>query len=541
MTTSDYIDEDDFAPTPSRLVDGLRDTGYSLQASFADIVDNSIAAEARNIDIQIYQQVDGKLRVVIADDGEGMDLETLRNAMRYGSPKRKSPKSLGKFGMGLKTASTAFCRKLTVLTRKNGQLNGRTWDIDEIKRLDQWKLLTPEYGDYEEDIETLSDLSQYGDGTVIIWEQVDRLLVYSNKKAIAKAISNIIEEITTHLSGTFGKFLDEDNILVTNINIKINGAALRGWNPSGEWLNIDGQEKKVITNSKKIDVEMIEDGIQRDESFELKGIILPNKSSLTEDELKKLRYGNDNQGFYIYREGRLIVGGGWPHRMFTREPHLNLLRVELNFNHELDDYFQIDIRKTRIVFPQTLRERIKTHLTPFRNEANKRYRQGSTIKTQLGGNVDRDQARKNSTNAIKKHEDDNNHATISITDANNGGISVDNKYGETVISHAQLVKGTDVLVEERETLDDGVLWEFGINEDSEVCVLLNKSHIFYKKFYAPNFKNPILIQSMDSLFWALANSEIGSMSEKSRRNIEEMRFLVSKDLRFLAEELPDVD
>ncbi|MDC1211375.1 hypothetical protein N8087_05575, partial [Porticoccaceae bacterium] len=73
------------------------------------------------------------------------------------------------------------------------------------------------------------------------------------------------------------------------------------------------------------------------------------------------------------------------------------------------------------------------------------------------------------------------------------------------------------------------------------CVLLNKSHVFYKKFYTPNFNNPVLIQSMDSLFWALANGEIGSMSEKSRRNIEELRFLVSKDLRFLAEELPDVD
>jgi hypothetical protein len=85
------------------------------------------------------------------------------------------------------------------------------------------------------------------------------------------------------------------------------------------------------------------------------------------------------------------------------------------------------------------------------------------------------------------------------------------------------------------------LWEYGINEDGEVCVLLNKSHVFYKKFYTPNFKNPVLIQSMDSLFWALANGEIGSMSEKSRRNIEELRFLVSKDLRYLAEELPDVD
>jgi hypothetical protein len=540
MTGIEHVDEDDFAPTPSRLVEGLRDTGYSLKASFADIVDNSIAADATKIDIQIYQEIDGRLRVVISDNGDGMDLPTLLNAMRYGSPKRESPKSLGKFGMGLKTASTAFCRKLTVLSKQNEALHGRTWDIDEIIRLDQWKLLTPNYDNYEEDIETLSNLSNGGSGTVIIWEEVDRLLVFSNKNAIVKAMNGIITEITDHLSSTFGKFLDKDNAEVTNVDIMVNGVLLEGWTPSGEWLNANG-EKRVTIQSKNIDVEMVEDGLQRDESFELKGIILPNKSQLTEEELKQLRYGNDNQGFYIYREGRLIIGGGWPHRLFTKEPHLNLLRVELNFNHELDDYFGIDIRKTRIIFPQSLRERIKTYLAPYRNEANQRYRQGSKPVTPPGEKGGDTNDRTGSNNAIGKHTEDNTHAEVSITNPQSGEISVKNKYGETAVSHAELVKGTDVLVEERETLDDGVLWQFGINEDGEVCVLLNKSHVFYKKFYTPNFNNPVLIQSMDSLFWALANGEIGSMSEKSRRNIEELRFLVSKDLRFLAEELPDVD
>ena len=328
MSETEYLDEDDFAPTPSRLVDGLRDTGYTLKASFADIVDNSIAANATEIDIQIYQEINSNLRVVITDNGDGMDLATLRNAMRYGSPKRDSPKSLGKFGMGLKTASTAFCRKLTVLSRQNEVLNGRTWDIDEIKRLDQWKLLTPDYDDYEEDINHLSSLSDGGNGTIIIWEKVDRLLVFSNKKSIDIATNNIIEEVSKHLSGTFGKFLNKENSSVPNVDIRINGDFLEGWDPTGVWLNDDSEEPRVTIDSKPIDVELIENGTQRTERFELKGIILPNKSQMTEVELNKIRYGNDNQGFYIYREGRLIVGGGWPHRLFTREPHLNLLRVE---------------------------------------------------------------------------------------------------------------------------------------------------------------------------------------------------------------------
>ncbi len=357
------IDEDDFAPTPSRLVEGLRDTGYSLEASFADIVDNSIAANATKIDIQIYREIDGRLRVSIIDNGDGMDLQTLLNAMRYGSPKRKSPKSLGKFGMGLKTASTAFCRRLTVLSSMHGELNARTWDIDEIIKRDKWKLLTPNESNYEEEIEQLSKLSKNSSGTIVVWEEVDRLLVYSRRNDAERALSKIITEISEHLSSTFGKFLDLENDLISNVEIKVNDKALSAWDPSGVWLNANG-EKLVTIKARNIEVLMTENGDERSESFELKGIILPNKSILSEDQLKELRYGNDNQGFYIYREGRLIWGGGWPHRLFTKEPHLNLLRVELNFNHELDDYFQVDIRKTRIIFPQTLRERIKKHLAP---------------------------------------------------------------------------------------------------------------------------------------------------------------------------------
>lgn len=533
------IDEDDFAPTPSRLVEGLRDTGYSLEASFADIVDNSIAANATKIDIQIYREIDGRLRVSIIDNGDGMDLPTLLNAMRYGSPKRKSPKSLGKFGMGLKTASTAFCRKLTVLSSMHGELNGRTWDIDEIIKRDKWKLLTPDESNYEEEIEQLSKLSKNSSGTIVVWEEVDRLLVYSRRNDAERALRRIITEISDHLSSTFGKFLDLENDLISNVEIKINDKALSAWDPSGAWLNASG-EKLVTIKAKNIDVHMTENGDERSESFELKGIILPNKSILSEDQLKELRYGNDNQGFYIYREGRLIWGGGWPHRLFTKEPHLNLLRVELNFNHELDDYFQVDIRKTRIIFPQTLRERIKKHLAPYRNEANKRYREGSS--SRQGGQGEKDGFdRKGSNTAISKHSEDNRHATVSIKDASSGVISVKNQFGEMEISHAQLVEGTDILVEERETIENGCLWEFGINDDGDVCVLLNKSHVFYKKYYFANSNNPVLIQSMDSLFWSLANAEISAVSEKSKRNIEELRFLVSKDLRYLSDELPDVD
>jgi hypothetical protein len=535
INTQTDIDENNFAPSPSRLVEGLRDTGYSYEAAFADIVDNSIAANATKIDIQLYQMVDGDLRVVITDNGDGMDLTTLLHAMRYGSPKRHDPKSLGKFGIGLKTASTAFCECLTVLSTKNGETNGRTWDVQAIKNADQWVLLKPDNSKYEDDIEHIKKLSGGKSGTAVIWEKIDRLISHSDNKDKAKLLNDLVAEIRLHLSGTFGKFLVKSTTGQSNIEIKINGVPLEGWDPTGRWLNT-GDTKRVIEQKKIINVDVTEGGKTTSRTFELNGYILPNKSDMTAEELDKVRYGNDNQGFYIYRENRLIYGGGWPHRLFTKESHLNLLRVELNFNHELDDFFQVDIRKTRIIFPQTLRDMIKQHLTPFRNEANKRYRLGR----KKNETDDDSSGHESSGIAINKHKDNNTHATLRITDPEKGEVSVTNKFGEVKLTHANLVEGTDISVQVKDVLNDGCLWEYGINEDGDICVLLNASHEFYKKFYASNADNPVLIQSMDSVFWALANAEIGTMSEKSKRNIEELRFLVSKDLRILAQELPDV-
>ena len=137
----DQENGNDLSPSPSRLVDSLRDTGYSHQAAFADIVDNSVAAGASIVKIDIFESVMGdEIFVSFYDNGSGMNNKDLINAMRYGSEKRASPKSLGKFGMGLKTASTAFCKNLTVISTKDGELNVCCWDIDHIKDTNKWQL-----------------------------------------------------------------------------------------------------------------------------------------------------------------------------------------------------------------------------------------------------------------------------------------------------------------------------------------------------------------------------------------------------------------
>ena len=122
-------------PDPVRMAEGLRDTGYQFNTAVADVVDNSIASEATFVDIQLNIDLNGEVTLAIYDDGIGMDRDGLINAMKYGSKPRPSAASLGKFGLGLKTASTAFCRKLVVISRNNpsAELIRATWDLDLVR------------------------------------------------------------------------------------------------------------------------------------------------------------------------------------------------------------------------------------------------------------------------------------------------------------------------------------------------------------------------------------------------------------------------
>lgn len=538
--------EDTLAPSPRRLVESLRDTGYSYQAAFADIVDNSIAAEANHIEVDIVESVfGGDVSVAFYDNGVGMNAKALREAMRYGSEKRPSPKSLGKFGMGLKTASTAFCRKLTVISKKDGSFDAKCWDIDKIIERDEWILLTPALEEYAEQIEKLKEITGSGNGTVVIWEEVDRLISASGSDYSSQALSHLTDEIRDHLSATFGKFLigrvafkqGSAGDVHPDVSIILNSEPISGWDPTGQFLNSESEPERVLIEKTVHKVSTFKDGISKSAKFELNGYVLPNKNKMTDEELKAVRFGNDNQGFYIYREDRLIFGGGWPHRLFSQDAHLNLLRVELNFDHDLDDHFEIDIRKSKINLPIKIRDEFKKALAPWRNEAQRRYRQNKpkdpgVIHTPKNPHDD-------SSKAIKRQEENSPKVEVVSFDKETSMITIRNRFGEVEINRAAVVEGTDVYVTTVSSIAGDMLWEIDISASERTVVVLNESHEFYRRFYLSTDITPVLVQAMDSLFWALANAELNSISDVAARNFEELRFTLSSSLKHLSKELPD--
>ena len=220
-------------PDPARIMDGLRDTGYDFNTAVSDIIDNSIAADATEIYVRVEADPNMNVTVTIADNGIGMDYDGLKNAMKYGSDKRPDAKSLGKFGLGLKTASTAFCKKLSVVSRPAAGADALKvcWDLDFISKMNDWSLLVPEATD--DDLDLLDQAAKGDSGTVVIWENIDRLFrrSYSSPTYARKALDRFISDLRDHIELVYQRFLDRRFSDVQDVRIWLNDEEVKPFDP----------------------------------------------------------------------------------------------------------------------------------------------------------------------------------------------------------------------------------------------------------------------------------------------------------------------
>lgn len=191
--TTEFEDTEVINPSPSSLIASLRSMGYSLETAIADLIDNSITAGARNVDID-SPFCGQETKIYILDDGEGMSEERLVEAMRLGSCSpytERSKKDLGRFGLGLKTATFSQCKRLTVVSKHKGSIAARCWDLDVIVEQNKWCLLKSVPQEY------IDKVNQLESGTLVVWEKLDRVISEKDKKrniisTIRKTMSAII-------------------------------------------------------------------------------------------------------------------------------------------------------------------------------------------------------------------------------------------------------------------------------------------------------------------------------------------------------------
>ena len=532
--TNSYIE---VLPDPSRMVEGLRDTGYSFETAVADLVDNSIAADATVIKIWIQMDFSGEITLMIADNGIGMDEVGLVNAMKYGSSRRESPHSLGKFGLGLKTASTAFCRCLSVVTRprKDQPVYKAVWDLDHVKESGKWEVLmeAPE----EVELRHLDIVANGASGTLVIWKKIDRLLKEYKVKGgqtAQRALKGKKTDLNFHLSMVYQRFLDpSDPREQHKISIWLDDQELKPWDPFRK-----DESTPVLETTAEVEDEESETLLGK---FTIKAFVLPRKEDFSSIESwQSARLSNKLQGMYIYRENRLIHFADWL-GMWDLEPHLTLLRVEFSFDESLDDAFEVDIKKSKITLHDELRRWLKDEfLPPARRAAEDRSRKGT--KRKEGEKVKG--AHRSSNTAIGYEEGEIGQAGVKVINAAGQDVDVTNAQGTTRIKLRIVSPGEygEHFIKPVPSIDDGLLWQPALI-DGKQGIELNMGHPFYRKVYIPEIVSDTAsdstVQGIDSLLWALGISELMAVNEATKGHFQELRYEVSKILRKLVEHLPE--
>jgi hypothetical protein len=355
-------------PAARRLVGSLRDMGYDFQTAVADLVDNSIAADARHVAIDIeFEGEDSWVR--IADDGNGMSPAELREAMRYGSSRDYEINDLGKFGLGLKVASLSQCRRLTVASRRSRErfeFTAYCWDIEHIENANRWELL-PMSKDASAHLTTPL---KHSAGTVVLWERLDRILGYEHPdgESARRRMAIMCREVEGHLAVVFHRFLAGEVPGRRKLRILLNGREIRPWDPFA-------RHERATKSLDPVNISVTHDGVGG--QLTLEPFVLPHQSDFSSQDSFRCASGpanwNQQQGFYVYRAHRLIQSGGWC-RIRTLDEHTKLARVAMSFSPQLDNAFRVNVAKMRVELPTGIREPITEAISPVTRLANDRYR-----------------------------------------------------------------------------------------------------------------------------------------------------------------------
>ncbi|WP_160725140.1 ATP-binding protein [Bacillus sp. USDA818B3_A] len=329
-------------PSAAPVIYALRSIGYNPSTAVADLVDNSLDAKASVININFdYNESDGM--ITITDNGTGMNDEMLQTAMNIGSkdPRAKrGANELGRFGMGLKTASFSLGKRLSVLTKFEGVYHGRCWDLDHVSECNEWQLFTSIPEEVKQKMGTIEGNS----GTIVCIDKLDRFMGFGGKRTLKEtSFFNKVSRINKHLEFVFHSILEK-----SNVQMFINGKEIIPWDPFMRYHEhtIEGEMQVLRINENRIKVQYF---------------ILPHASHLAEPEYKKAggyKGWRDHQGFYIYRENRLLYFGDWM-GLFPKDASAQLARVRIDLPNAADSDWQVDIKKSGINLPEEAKRRLE--------------------------------------------------------------------------------------------------------------------------------------------------------------------------------------
>ena len=323
-----------FAPA---LIESMRSLGYSFSSAISDLVDNSISAKAENIDIISEPGSDPSM--IILDDGTGMTDQRLREAMRYGSSnplEERAVDDLGRFGLGLKSASLSQCRRLVVVSKTDEGVFGYSWDLDYVIKKEKWMMKGFDLSEIQS-FPHIDLLLNKNHGTYILLEDFDRIKEGTGN--IEETFNKNLTDMVGHLALVFHRFIED------GLRIRLNNLEIKGRDPFLSSHPATQRKKEMSVYIKE-------------EKITLKPFILPHLSKLSQEDLDRVggkeRLRNE-QGFYVYRSRRLIIWGTW-FRLERKDELNKLARVRVDIPNTLDYMWSIDIKKSTATLPDIIKK-----------------------------------------------------------------------------------------------------------------------------------------------------------------------------------------
>ncbi|MFA5132161.1 MAG: ATP-binding protein [Candidatus Paceibacterota bacterium] len=494
-------------PNAGKLLSSLRNTGYdSNYTAVEDIVDNSIDAGATNVNVSI-NTIDKDLRIIIADNGSGMAEHVLDQALKLGSATQKDEMSdLGKYGMGLCTASISMAKGLQVITKQtNGDYLYSSQDLDEIVEADDFiKELRKAK---EEEISLFKEYIKEDHGTIVVLSKVDRL-TNTNQTIFANLLAKDVGRI-------YRKFID------AGISISVNGKKVKATDPL-----MTEMEGTQIYSDEEYEVP----SFAGKEKIRVKIAILPAVNETLESELKmNIR----SQGFYVVRNNREIANGETLD-VFKKHNDFNRLRIELSFTSNLDNEMGVRFTKNG-VFPNQaisdfLKQEVGGQITSLRKMFQKLQKADKSQEIDHSESaaviakkskllitpekvIERREARINTTDRVIKPE------TTELRTRNPK---------ETKLSPNGLGARFETLSMGRE----GAIYDC-YQEGKVIVVEWNVDHPFYEKIVLVNKDRKDITAGIDFLIYALASAELKTSNDDNAELISTIKSIMSSNLRAL--------
>ena len=523
-------------PNASRTFNALRALGYDLNSAVADVVDNSITGKVAATNVAVtFAFRNGQVVCRIKDDGCGMSQSELEEAMRLGVETDYEPGDLGKFGMGMKTASLTHCNMLTVISKKRkSAVCGYRWDISHIKDKG-WEVLQLEPKEIDQ-VLAKEKVAFNEPGTLVLWDDLfwinTEYRSYSNDKLAQNFYFRLEEQLKLHLRMVYHRFLDGSLGKAGSVNIKVNGYPLKPWDPFCR------QEPNTVhIPLKKEDANLKMDGYRV--PVAIGAYILPTQEGFSSEEAWKEGKGllswNDGQGYYLYRANRLIRFGGW-HGTKAKDEHDKLARISIDIDPSLDDIFRISVQKTRVELPETLFHHLKNVINPLVvKKAKVTYNKSGdnlTVKNTFrknAANVSRVSQRLIAEHGIRT-KSLNGHSDQMVQVVNPSGSWLSNKIKEF------LQYGSDADYEiVSGKVENGHLWKIICNEGAKFKVVVNATHPFYTNIYK-SAANKAATSAIDAMIFSLAFAELYNKTEKNTQLFDTFKTVCSQSLERLTKE-----